>query len=410
VAECEVDSKPTVSKSTFLIVVCQLLCGAGNNKGRKGRMLRAAADQRIMDAMAQLSGAQETDVPRAPAIDDRARERFAKRLCDLVLRPAQRINAQQRSLIDEALCVIVPELSNDFRKRLAARMATTADAPRNLCFVLACDDSEVAAEILRHSLALTDSELIEVATRGTIDHWENIACRERISSPVCDALLTNRDRTVALRILKNEGAEISGRSIIVLGRWSERDGEMARALLRRPEVTPMVAFRLFWHVDAFRRKEILTRYSIDRADLQKGLNSGDVESYLGPEADPLIAQVAATLFCRRDYDRADTAALHDCVIHGRAGEFLNGMARASALSLEMVRYIIADAGGEPLAVLCKAVGFSRSQFAETFALFEQARNACQTADSDLPRVAALFDSLSTDRADSILGQWHGMLS
>ena len=73
--------------------------------------------------------------------------------------------------------------------------------------------------------------------------------------------------------------------------------------------------------------------------------------------------------------------------------------------------ILRDAGGEGLAVLCKATGLSRKALK---ALWKALRRPLRTADGQihpqLAEVMIVYDMLAVDRAQTVLRYWNWSLS
>ncbi|MDB5571049.1 MAG: hypothetical protein JWN93_2232 [Hyphomicrobiales bacterium] len=143
----------------------------------------------------------------------------------------------QEAEAEMALTSLLDDPSPLVRKAIADELAAAPNAPHHLVLALANDQSEVAVPILARSPRLSDSDLIDCAAVGDGAAQAAIACRARLSRPVCAALAEVGGREAALAVIVNEGALIPEFS---LGRILERfadDGAVREALLGRADLS-----------------------------------------------------------------------------------------------------------------------------------------------------------------------------
>jgi uncharacterized protein (DUF2336 family) len=94
------------------------------------------------------------------------------------------------------------------RKTLAHSMQYSADLPAPVAHAFAFDTIEVAEPILRHSLVLSDDDLLAVIARCSSGHCVAVAGRPQLSAEISGALIARKDEDVAAALLANQGAEI----------------------------------------------------------------------------------------------------------------------------------------------------------------------------------------------------------
>jgi uncharacterized protein (DUF2336 family) len=113
----------------------------------------------------------------------------------------------------EIAVAIFQVLANDaeklVRQRLAESVKSNPDLPHDIAVKLAFDIVEVAAPIIRHSLVLTDEDLIAVVGKCSVEH--SLACAQRsyLSPAVTSALVATNDERVILSFLGNKNAQVS---------------------------------------------------------------------------------------------------------------------------------------------------------------------------------------------------------
>jgi uncharacterized protein (DUF2336 family) len=73
--------------------------------------------------------------------------------------------------------------------------------------------------------------------------------------------------------------------------------------------------------------------------------------------------------------------------------------------------ILTDTGGEALAVLCKSTGLKREMIEKIWqALYRPVVNDDGTRHADLERVIEAYDTISTDKAQTVLRYWNWSLT
>ena len=98
------------------------------------------------------------------------------------------------------------------------------------------EEAAVAAPVLLKSKALSDSDLIEIATHRGQQHLLAISRRETLDEAVTDALLKRDDIAVCRALARNAGARFSEQGCLKLAAAAERDGAIADALVIRPHL------------------------------------------------------------------------------------------------------------------------------------------------------------------------------
>src|SRR5215210_7545470 len=96
--------------------------------------------------------------------DPKRRADAARRIADLFFEDAAGFRAEHVEFFDGILTRLVPSTDTLVRADIADRLASFANAPRNLVYQLALDDEIViAGPLLRCSPVIDESVLIEIA-------------------------------------------------------------------------------------------------------------------------------------------------------------------------------------------------------------------------------------------------------
>jgi uncharacterized protein (DUF2336 family) len=132
------------------------------------------------------------------------------RITDLFVAGAGCYSTQQIEMFDEVFKTFVSVIELKTRARLARHLAADSNAPASLVQAFALDDDiAVAGPVLSQSAALSDLNLVAVATTKSQSHLYAIAQRQSISELVTDILVKRGERNVVHAVAKNAGAQIS---------------------------------------------------------------------------------------------------------------------------------------------------------------------------------------------------------
>ncbi|MFW6299945.1 MAG: DUF2336 domain-containing protein, partial [Oceanicaulis sp.] len=293
------------------------------------------------------------------------------------------------------------------------RLADQAEAPAGLLRKLALDAFEIAEPILNASDALSDFDMMEIAAKGERRHRLALARREAVSETVAAALCQSADPETILAVLRNPGARLAVQTADFLVREASENEQIAKLLIKRPELRPIQAFVLFWAAPHGLRRMILNRFAASRAILQEA--ASDVFPLAAREADPDPAVAEALAYIdRRQRDRTAAEVSPygslEAVVE-RAGKIgFTETLRAEACVLANIQRdlfdrIVDDFGGEPCAVLAKATGLSRYHLEDLIASAQSAHGAVR-----LEQAAAVFGTLSTDKAQTVLRYWNWVIA
>jgi uncharacterized protein (DUF2336 family) len=334
---------------------------------------------------------------------------LARRLADIVGLPSSRITPRERWIVGDLLYDVIRASDIELRRRCALRLAGLSDAPHRLLRTLACDDYSVAEPILETCTALTDFDMLEVVSAGTLQHRLAIAKRENLSETVSAALAAYGEPPVVQRLLRNKTATLATPTLDHLVGAAVEENSYAQLLIRRDELRPTQAFRLFWSCEHIDRFQILERFAVDRTILLEA--SEDIFPMASREAwaDPMVSRVLRYIDRRQRNREAAEASPYGSLegvceamaADGARPEIISDMAMLAAVDRRLVLQMLDDMAGEPLAVLCKATGLKWPSYQNIW------RGLGRSEASD-PYVQArkVYDSLSVEKAQTVLRYWN----
>jgi uncharacterized protein (DUF2336 family) len=281
-----------------------------------------------------------------------------RRITDLFVGTADRLNDQQVELFDDVLGRLISKIEGKAMAELSRRLGPIGNAPLHVVQKLARhDDITIAEPILKHSPRLGDKDLIEIANTKAQTHLLAISGRPQIGTTVTDVLLQRGDYDVFHRLADNHGANFSDNGFATLVKHSEADQELAEKVGVRLDIPP----RLFQDLLARATETVRAR----------------LLSSAGPEHRHRVERILTTISdtthheagyqSEQDYEQAhkrallmlSKAKLNETTLldHAKAGRYADMIAALSLLCgapARMVGNLLQSEHAEALLIPCKA--------------------------------------------------------
>ncbi len=338
------------------------------------------------------------------------REMLARKLADIVVLPATRISANERSLVADILLQALDKADEGLRLEVSRRIARVAEAPNALLRMLLLDEPKIAEPIIRRVEPLPEALLIECAHGGVTAHREMIARRLDLTASLADVILGYGESDVARLLLRRDEFQLSPTAIDILVSRSTADHEMQALLLRRRELEPAHGFMMFWWVNGEIRKRILARFSLDRSIVQDAVQDLYPRVFRGEGADPFVKDILIMLDRRHRPRGVNGEPISmDVVIKTLAAarkypaqEIIHAVGMIAGVSRELVARILRDPGAEPFAVMCKSLGMPRAEF---FAVIGRKDAEHPQTPERAEELLGVFDSMARDYARAVLRYW-----
>ncbi|MSO71540.1 MAG: DUF2336 domain-containing protein [Alphaproteobacteria bacterium] len=336
------------------------------------------------------------------------RDKLFENIAELFLEDHAKLSDRERALMRSILERLLHDVEMQIRHALSARISELPDAPIELVNLLANDDISIAQPILRRSKALRDPDLIEIVRLRGREHCLAVSMRAGLGPDVTDALVSTGDQDVILRLLENTDAELSRRATEYLVAESARVRRFREPLVRRDDLPPDLAARMYWWVSAALRQYLLKTIAaseLDIDDLVEDTTKGLTDA-AAPQ-DPSIDQTALELVERlAERSELSPVLLIRFLRSGRVSAFIAGLSRAARIGTSAVSKVLYDEGGESLAILCKATGWSRSNYGEAFLLSRRFCEQSVVPPAVLDASLRFFDELAEKTATSMLRVWR----
>ncbi len=366
-----------------------------------------------------LSNAQAVPAGAPIVVEDTVRRQLAKRLADAICLPASKLTPQERHMAGDVLVELLRSTETDIREAVAKRLTMLNEAPRTILVILAKDDIEIARHVLEKSKSLTDSDLIQIARKVSGAHRKVIAQRRHLSDAVVDILVEFLEEDVCETVLKNENAALSETAIQRLLTVSRTHQPYVQLLTKREEVRPSHGLTMFWWASPANRKKILHRFAVTREVLQE--SCGDLYPLAAKDGwQDAGVRKALQFIERRQRNRAATerssfASLEDAIASvektGLTREITEEISYMAGIKPATGAQILTDKTGESLAILCKAPGLKRHHLETLWkGLKRPMYDVDENLHPDFARVIETFDTISTDKAQTVLRYWNWSLT
>ena len=332
------------------------------------------------------------------------RQLLAKTISDLFTGKDRVLTERERALMFDILHKMVRDSEMAVRRIISEQIAEIPDAPHDLVNLLATDEVEVAYSILEKSTVLEDEDLIEVIHHRTMEHQLAIAVRRNVSEDVSGALVGTGDESVITTLLKNSGATISLATMEYLVEESKRVDVFQEPILRREDLEPALAKRMYLWVSAALRQHILDNYPVDQTVLDDLLEKS-------------VQTVQETPHSKSD-DLAETVdkeglGLAKMMIRAlKDGEiflFEAMFRRLTRLRNTLIKRILFEPGGEGLAIACKAAGISTKDFSTLYSLSRLSKpggDSGKIDNKETQRILDFYRGISAKTARGVVSRWR----
>ena len=335
------------------------------------------------------------------------RTALVKALGDLFYDSYAELSGEERDLMGDILQRLIGDVEAVVRKALAETLSGIPDAPPQVISALANDALEIAYPILIESAVLQDIELVEIIRHRTHEHQLAIAMRETVSETVSDALVDTDNNDVIRTLVENRGAQISGETLEKIVDRSESQLDLQDPLLRRNELSPTLAKRMYWWVSAALRKSIVERFDIDSVELDKSIERA-VKDLMGePIAKAENAENVDSMIKVLISAGKVAPLMIQTLRQGEIALFEEMLSGLSNLNTKLVRRFVFEQGGEALAILCRSLEIMKPDFASIFLLSRSARPGDKVVDpSELTRVLDLYDRIKLETSHKVVEHWR----
>jgi uncharacterized protein (DUF2336 family) len=288
-----------------------------------------------------------------------SRIKTLRRVTDLFLNDADRLNDDQIKVFDDVLCLLIRRIEAKSLVELSKRLAPIDNAPIEVIRRLARDEEiVVAGPVLTESKRLTANDLVEIAATKGQAHLLAISGRAQLDEAVTDVLLDRGDDKVILRVATNSGARFSETGYGILVKESEADDRLAEVVGQRLDIPVRFLRELLQRATEAVRFKIL---SVAPPEAQEEIRRVIAE----------IAKAVGNVLGERDFTNAEhlvqsleksgrlnESVLLEFVNQHRYEEMTVALARLCSAPLKVISELMMGPRNDALLVPCRAAGLT----------------------------------------------------
>jgi len=315
-----------------------------------------------------------------------------------------------REMVTDVLVTLLRQSETDLKAAMAERLALIENAPLRLLLQLLNDDISVAKPVILKSQVLNDLDLLYIIQSRDTTFWQVIAERKNLNENVVDALADTHDVPTAKKLVANDTIQFSKFAMGILEGLAKENEDLARPLLQRPDVPEHIA-RALYQLVGQELKIALEEKSVEILGAEKAAVVADiVHDVVGEFAQdskaygymPTEAMMrAADLFLRQG--KLDVHLMLRTLKRGQASSYVAQLSTYSGLSPDIVISLLQQKNGQGLAVIARACGIKRQEFAMLFVLTRQVFDKSEDVSAAMTiRAHEYFDKISVDLARTIL--------
>ena len=319
----------------------------------------------------------------------------------------------EQELVADVLITIVRRAENDLRRALAERLAKMEQVPLRLILHLCNDQVQVAQPILMHSKVLSDLDLSYIIRAQGPEYWRIIAERQALSGDIADLLVGTKEDGTALVLLQNKSVLLSVYALEILTGMASENEIMADLLLKREEMLPELANRLYRHVSEELKAYIHSFFGKTSPEIVKAaddlflefIDSG--EGRIDGDIDDAVTQAVANAAGRPAEPVAGgqtrlTEAM-DLLRRGKVDEFVTCFIACAGLPAERTKDVFTQASARKLAIICRALRVAKSDFSLIYLYTHRIRSEDRLLNhNDLMKALSYFDSIKQEAAGLIV--------
>ena len=327
-----------------------------------------------------------------------------RRVSDLFLMDADRLNQAQVAVFDDVLCRLIKRIENQALVELSGHLAPVDNAPIEVIRRLARNDEiAVAGPVLTQSPRLTTSDLVEIAGSKSQQHLVAISGRNALEEAVTDALLVRGNREVTHRLASNSGARFSENGFTTMVRRAEGDEDLAEELGLRVDIPRHLREVLLKATEAVRTKLLAHAPPDNRSEIERVLGKISEQVTRKATAGRDFTRAQQNILLMKKEGRLTEAALLEFANRRLYEQMVAALSMLSAASIDLIASLMQGGRSDGLLIPCKAAGLSWP----TVAAMLSNRFAQQTvSEADLALAEEDYSKLSLTSAQRTLRFWE----
>lgn len=170
------------------------------------------------------------------------------------------LSLQQRKIAEDIVAIMAKDTATIVRRALSEHLKNYIDLPKDIALQLANDVDVVALPILQFSEVLSDEDLLDIIKHHGQEKQLAIAGRSSLSEVLSEALIETKNKHVVIRVLDNQGAQISESSYQNVITHFEKDEDIQKPMALRTTLPVKVLERLLNVASDGLKNTLITRH------------------------------------------------------------------------------------------------------------------------------------------------------
>jgi hypothetical protein len=332
-----------------------------------------------------------------------------RRVTDLFLLDADRLNEEQVAVFDDVLLHLTRRIETKAVAELSARLAPVDNAPIETIRQLAHhDEIVVAGPVLTQSPRLTTDDLVDIAGSKGQSHLLAISNRRELDAAVTDVLVERGDGEVRRSLAGNSGARFSDTGFASMVSRAEADEPLALKMGQRFDLPAQHLQDLLGKAtEAARARLVEAAPPEKQADIQRALAriADEVGREVAKPQDLKRAQRRIAAMVERG--ELDEKAFDDFVARHEHEDVIVGLAHLASASIELIIALAHSPRDDGLLIACKAAGL---KWDTVKAMLAERRGNGAMGDPEFAEARLGYDKLSQASAQRTVRFWQVRVS
>ncbi len=337
------------------------------------------------------------------------RVEMLRRITDLFLSDADRLNENQIGVFDDVLLRLIEQMEARTLAQLSATLCDSNAAPKEVVRQLAYHkEASVAVPVLAKSSRLSESDLIEIASTRGQQHLLAISGRETLKEAVTDVLIKRGDSSVTHALANNTGARFSDAGYSTLVESAGRDDALAEKLGLRLDIPASMLRDLLSKATAAVRARLLKAASPEmREQIQKVIQS--IAEQIGVKAAPPVdyTQSQAAVLALNRAGKLGDQTINRFAVQGEYSNIIAALSLLSTVKVEAIEPLISNPRPDGLIVACKA---SRLDWSTANMILRNRPRCTPLSKLEFEQAREMFDALSLSAAQRTIRFWSARSS
>jgi uncharacterized protein (DUF2336 family) len=322
------------------------------------------------------------------------------RLTHLFLSSADRLDDQQISFFGDVFVRLTQRIEAQSLIQLSSSLSDLTRAPRLAVRHLACHhEIAVAAPLLLRSLSLSDTDLVEFASKLGRQHLLAISSRRSLKEGLTDVLLRQADNEICRALAKNGGAKFSESGYAALVAAAERNIDIAESLGLRPDIPPEHLRELLSRsTDALRLQLLKAAPPKVRQNIREALDH--IAAHVSTKAtEPVVySEAHSRVLALSKAGKLNDSTVNRFALCREATNLIVSLSVLSGAPIEVIEPLMEKESCEGLIAACRA---SRLNWQTTLAVI-RSRSGPQLSDQELAYAKEQFEKLYLSTAQRMV--------